>query len=243
MMAPDKVNGEKRCPSGIEGLDRIMCGGFPTGGVIHVAGSCGSGKTSLALEFLVRGANEGQKSLFIVTDRSPETVLDSVVRLNIFDERMVKDKTLRLIDIESILEDMSHPRRPIDRNGAMEIVSEIETLVQKQGIKRLAIDPVTPLILDMEPGASRDFIKKLSEGMRRRGCTTILTSNCEDHDPLPLVPADGAVRLMNIDRHGNNLRVLQVMKMAGVQHSRSKYVFEITPCGILATPLIKGGRF
>lgn len=241
-MAADKVVEELRSPSGIEGLDRIVGGGFPVGGVVHIAGSCGSGKTSLAVEFLVRGAKEGQKGLLIVTSQATEKVLDGVVRFDDFDEKMIKDKLIRIVDIEDILEELSHPRRPIDRNGAMELLNEIEDLVTKQGIKRLAIDPITPLLADMEVGPSRDFLKKLGEAMHRRKVTTMITSDCDDRSPMPNVPSDGAIRLSNMDRHGNNLRVLQVMKMAGAQHSHSRYVFEVTSCGLLTTPLIRGGR-
>jgi len=241
-MAADKVVEEKRSPSGIEGLDRIVGGGFPTGGIVHIAGSCGSGKTSLAVEFLVRGAQEGQKGLLIVTNQSTEKVLEGVVRFDAFDDKMVKDKMIRIVDVEDILEELSHPRRPIDRNGAMELLNEIEEMVTKQGIMRLVIDPITPLLADMEVGPSRDFIKKLGEAMYRRRVTTMVTSDCDDRSPMPNVPADGAIRLSNMDRHGNNLRVLQVMKMSGAQHSHCRYVFEVTSCGLLTTPLIRGGR-
>ncbi|OPY33853.1 MAG: circadian clock protein KaiC [Methanomassiliicoccales archaeon PtaU1.Bin124] len=241
-MAAEKVVEEKRCPSGIEGLDRIVGGGFPNGGVIHIAGSYGSGKTSMAVEFLVRGAKEGQKGILITTTLAPEKVLDSVVRLDIFEDKMIKEKSLKIIDIEEVLEELSHPRRPIDRNGAMELLNEIEEMVSKQGIKRLAIDPITPLLADMEAGSGRDFLKKLGEAMNRRKVTTVITSDCDEKSPLPEVPADGLIRLSNIDRHGNNLRVLQVLKMAGTQHSHSRYVFDITPCGLLTTPLIRGGH-
>jgi circadian clock protein KaiC len=242
-MATEKVVEDKRCPSGIEGLDRIVGGGFPTGGVIHVAGSVGSGKTSLAVEFLVRGAIAGQKGMLIATSQATEKVLDSVIRLDDFDEKFVKDKILRVVDIEDILEELSHPRRPIDRNGAMELLNEIEELVTKQGIKRLAIDPITPLLADMEAGPARDFLKKLGEAMHRRKVTTMITSDCDDISAMPNLPADGAIRLSNVDRHGSNLRVLQVMKNAGAQHSHSRYVFDITSCGLLTTPLIRGGKY
>ena len=240
-MASEKMAEVKRCPSGIEGLDRIMGGGFPVGGIIHVAGSCGSGKTSLAVEFLVRGVKEGQKGLLIVTSQAPEKVLDGVVRLDIFEDQMIKDKSLRIVDVEDILEELSHPRRPIDRNGAMELLNEIEELIDKQGVKRVAIDPITPLLADMESGPARDFIKKLGEAMYRRKVTVIATSDCDDRSPMPDLLADGIIRLSNVDRHGNNLRVLQVLKMAGAQHSHSRYVFDITSCGLLTTPLIRGG--
>src|SRR5689334_8977487 len=47
-----------KAPTGIHGLDEIMCGGFPRGRPTLICGSAGAGKTLLSMEFLVRGATE-----------------------------------------------------------------------------------------------------------------------------------------------------------------------------------------
>ena len=48
-----KVSDRDRCPTGIDGLDNILDGGIPRGNTILFTGSCGTGKTTLSLEFLV----------------------------------------------------------------------------------------------------------------------------------------------------------------------------------------------
>ena len=48
----------EKAPTGISGLDEIMSGGFPRGRTTLVCGGTGSGKTMLAVEFLVRGAQQ-----------------------------------------------------------------------------------------------------------------------------------------------------------------------------------------
>ena len=45
-----------KCPTGIKGLDEITMGGIPRGRPTLVTGGAGSGKTLIALEFLVKGA-------------------------------------------------------------------------------------------------------------------------------------------------------------------------------------------
>ena len=45
----------------------------------------------------------------------------------------------------------------------------------------------------------------------------------------------------NMERRGDLLRTLQVVKMRGTQHSRTKYVLSLTPVGVLLVPLLKGG--
>ncbi len=51
--------------SGIEGLDRILCGGFLKEGFYLLQGDPGSGKTTLALQFLMQGAKRGERALYI----------------------------------------------------------------------------------------------------------------------------------------------------------------------------------
>ena len=45
----------------------------------------------------------------------------------------------------------------------------------------------------------------------------------------------------DIDRMGHLLRFLQVVKMRGTDHSRAKYALELTPMGVMMTPMLKWG--
>src|SRR5580765_8088636 len=54
-----------RCPSGVEGLDDILGGGLPRGCFYLIKGDPGSGKTTLALQFLLEGLRRGEKALYI----------------------------------------------------------------------------------------------------------------------------------------------------------------------------------
>jgi circadian clock protein KaiC len=51
--------------SGIWGLDDILSGGFSRGHVFLVEGAPGTGKTTIALQFLMEGAQAGAKCLYI----------------------------------------------------------------------------------------------------------------------------------------------------------------------------------
>src|SRR6476469_8101151 len=56
--------------TGIEGLDRILNGGFPRNHVYLIQGDPGVGKTTLSLQFLLEGARAGEKSLYVTMSES-----------------------------------------------------------------------------------------------------------------------------------------------------------------------------
>ena len=53
--------------TGIAGLDDILLGGLPRGNVVIVTGSPGTGKTTLGVEFVYRGAHDFAEPGIIVT--------------------------------------------------------------------------------------------------------------------------------------------------------------------------------
>src|SRR5882672_1615449 len=66
---------EVRCPSGVEGLDNILAGGFLRGGFYLIQGDPGSGKTTLALQFLLEGLRRGEKVFYITLSETKQELL------------------------------------------------------------------------------------------------------------------------------------------------------------------------
>lgn len=87
-----------KCPTGIRGLDEITEGGLPKGRPTLVCGSAGSGKTMLAMEFIVRGAlQHGEPGVFISFEKSERELSENVAALGWDLAKLIKQKKM-LID-------------------------------------------------------------------------------------------------------------------------------------------------
>ena len=70
---------EERVSTGIAGLDNILCGGLDPNRLYLVEGEPGTGKTTLALQFLLNGVSRGEKGLYVTLSES-ESELRVVAR-------------------------------------------------------------------------------------------------------------------------------------------------------------------
>src|SRR5438132_1612775 len=66
----------ERCTTGVEGLDDILAGGLPRDCFYLVQGDPGSGKTTLALQFLLEGLRRGEKVFYITLSETKRELLN-----------------------------------------------------------------------------------------------------------------------------------------------------------------------
>ena len=64
-----------RCSSGCAGLDDVLGGGLPVGHFYLVEGEPGTGKTTLALQFISEGIQRGVKVLYVTLSESRDELL------------------------------------------------------------------------------------------------------------------------------------------------------------------------
>ena len=71
-----------KAATGIQGLDEVTGGGLPRGRTTLICGSAGSGKTMLAMEFLVRGAQlYDEPGVFVSFEESAEDLVQNVASI------------------------------------------------------------------------------------------------------------------------------------------------------------------
>ena len=62
--------GAEKISTGIAGLDDILCGGLDPDRLYLIEGTPGTGKTTLALQYLLEGSKKGEKGLYVTLSES-----------------------------------------------------------------------------------------------------------------------------------------------------------------------------
>jgi circadian clock protein KaiC len=231
-----------RCATGIIGLDTILGGGIPEGSLVMVTGVPGVGKTSLSLEFAIRGALKGEKVLYITTIERPEKLIASVPEFDFFDHKLLENGTLTFAEVGDLIENSSIYGRAENREDMVRLGDAISERIAKKGIRRLVIDSFSTMFYGFdEDTIARDLLMALSEAMYVRNCTGLLIADADPKTSIESIIADGVIALGNHERRSDLLRTMQVLKMKGTAHSRAKYVIDLTTAGVLVTPLLRGG--
>jgi circadian clock protein KaiC len=239
----------ERCQTGIEGLDNVLGGGIPRGNMVLIAGSVGTGKTTLSLEFLVRGAERHERSLFLSVTEASEKLIQNLSTFEFFRQELISDGSLVFVDVPVLYEKLGLYREELTADEIDVFIRTVRDLVVELGVRRLVLDSLTSVCYRIRRDERiRDFMLKLSQVLNEAGCTSILVSEI---GPQPgryslhgveEAIVDGVILLGNTRRQGDILRILQIIKMRGTSHSRAQYVIELTPIGLLMAPHLKGGR-
>ena len=236
-----------RCKTGIEVLDNELNGGIPTGNTVLISGSSGTGKTTLSMQFLINGIKLGEKGVFFTASETISKLKKYQGTFEYFDEKFIKSGDLTLIDLWSISDRLGLNPERYSLQEATILFEVIRDITKELKAKRLIIDSITSLCYRLKTKeVIRDFIFKLGSSLSAIMCTTFLTSEVPprvyqfSQYEIEEFIADGIIFLSDIERKGDLIRTLQVVKMRGTSHARSKYVLNMsTKNGIELMPLLK----
>ncbi|MBI5224979.1 AAA family ATPase [Candidatus Micrarchaeota archaeon] len=232
-ISSDLSSGE-RVATGIPGLDELIEGGFVRGNVILVAGDAGTGKSTLAMQYLYNGVTlYGEPGVYLTFEEKKENLFKNMLRYGWDLEKLEEQKKLLILQ---------YPPHDIDRfllEGEI-----IEDTIKDMKAKRLVIDSITSfaLIFDSEYKRRIGIIKAL-ELFKKWGCTTLLTSEAnslpsgEIRERFKLgYLADGLVRLYNIRQGDERQKAIEIVKMRGIAHSNMIVPFDFKQNGIELYP-------
>jgi circadian clock protein KaiC len=218
--------------TGIKGLDTLLKGGLPKGSTTLVSGTPGSGKTILSMQFLVNGYLQAKEKGFYISLEEDVDRMESYMSKSFGWPIKELRKKGKLILVRSDVYDFE------------KFKDLIETTVEKNGIERVVIDPITVLSLFFErPLEIRRSLLELDRMLKKLNCTSLLTceipegSNAISSFGIEEFTSDGIIVLTY--KIGAPRGVV-IRKMRLVDHDKEIHPFEIkSGKGIIVYPTEK----
>ena len=234
-------------PSGVEGLDQVLGGGFQRRRCIALSGAPGSGKTTLSIQFLYKGFVEyGEPGIYVTLTENPEEVRENFASFGWNLKDVERKNGLKIIDARPVLatkdgliarnEDLFQGEEIPFSHLAKLVLSEI----RKNKAKRVVIDSITVLVMQYE---DRFYIRQgllgLIQVLSSQECTSLLLmENIGEQNTIPMEWAlvHGVASIRHEPKGDDIARSIQILKMRGAKHGERVYSLEIGDSGVVIHP-------
>ncbi len=226
-----KVQPSRFLSTGVAGVDDLLGGGFYPGSAILVAGPAGSGKSSLAIQFLAEGVQRGEPGVLAMFEETPVKYLEQAKGFGLDLQQMADEKLLKLIYL-----------RPLDLS-VDETLHEIQAGVDEVKATRVVIDSLTGLEIALAPSFEEDFresLYRLLGTLTGAGVSIMMTvENNDNYTELRFSPH--AVSFMTndiilqryVEIDSQLKRVVTVIKTRSRKHPTDIRTYEVTERGIV----------
>lgn len=230
--------GTETIGSGVPGLDDVLGGGWMSSRMYLIEGTPGSGKTTIALQFLSEGARRGESVLYVTLSET-ERELRGVARSHGWDLTGVAIREM-LPSQDSLQPDeqytMFHPSEVELSETTLKILSDVEALKPT----RVVFDSLSELrLLSGNSLRYRRQILALKQFFAGRTCTVLLLDDMTamEHDLQVQSIAHAVLRLEQIHSdYGTARRRLAVMKFRGQQFRGGYHDYKINRGGVQVFP-------
>src|SRR5688500_18879569 len=175
---PQKINAVPKVPTGISGLDEITRGGLPAGRPTLICGEAGSGKTLMAIEFIIKGAMQfGEPGVFMAFEEKPQDLATNVASLGFDLAKLQKDKLLK-IDYVQIDKNEIEETGEYDLDG---LFIRLWYAIDSIKAKRVVLDTVENLFAGLNnEGMLRAELRRLFGWLKDKGVTAVITGEKGD---------------------------------------------------------------
>jgi circadian clock protein KaiC len=238
------LRGIAKCPTGISGLDDITGGGLPRGRPTLVCGSAGSGKTMLAMEFLIHGAMQfGEPGVFIAFEEAALDLAKNVASLG-FDLQDLTQRKRLMIDYVRV------ERSDIEETGEYDLEGlfiRLGAAVDSIGAKRVVLDTVESLFASLpNPLIVRAELRRLFQWLKARHLSVIITGEqggaaTLTRNGLEEYVSDCVITLDHRIVEQIGTRRLRIVKYRGSAHGTNEYPFLIDQGGFSVLPITSFG--
>ncbi len=233
---------DERCLSGVDGLDNILAGGFPRGGFYLIQGDPGSGKTTLALQFLLEGLRRGEKVFYITLSETKRELLQ-VARSHGWS--LDKIPVLDLSAVENLLR--PEAQTTVFHPSEVELAKVSRLLldeVRKTQPARVAFDSLSEFRLMAEtPLRYRRQLLALKHQFTKFRSTVLLIDDKMDKrevvDPHVLSLTHGVIDMEQLSPdYGASRRRMRISKLRAVKFREGFHDYVIATGGLRVFPRV-----
>ena len=217
----------ERVSSGVPSLDDMLGGaGFYRGSSILLSGTAGTGKSSLAMTFLVAACKRGEKALYFGFEESTDQMIRNMSSIGL-DLRPWVEKGL--LHFQTI--------RPSSL-GLEAHLAAIHQLIRKVEPQVVVMDPITNFLAVSESTGIKSMLIRLVDFLKMEQITAFFThlstagGRLESTDENISSIMDSWLLLRDIEQGGRRSYAIYVLKSRGMAHSHEMRTFTLTDHGI-----------
>ena len=227
----------ERQPTGVPGLDAMIGGGVIGGDAVLLTGPAGSGKSTVATQFIAAGLAQGETAVIAVFEEYPEQYLARASARNPELGKKLKDGKLEIIYL-----------RPLDLSVDESLHAILEA-VERLGAKRVVIDSLSGFEVALAPTFREDFresLYRLVGSLTATGVTVFMTAEVSEAFREARFTSENVSFITDeifvqryVEIKGALARVMAVIKMRGSEHSHEFRRYEVTPTGVVVGDTLK----
>jgi circadian clock protein KaiC len=217
----------ERISTGVARLDVMLGGkGYYRGSTILVAGTAGTGKTSLAAHFVQAACQRGERALYFAFEESPGQLARNMRSIGIDLRRCVDDGLLQIHSSRATL------------YGLEMHLATMHKSIDAFSPKVVVIDPIGSLIHAGTRQDALSMVVRLIDFLKSRRITAMLTNLTSGGSALERTEVDVSsivdtwLLLRDIELNGERNRAMYVLKSRGMRHSNQLREFLLTSKGI-----------